>query len=101
MLLDMIQKMLGKEEVKAMPRFIAVHTAPFTEDQLKAAAKDTFSQGLSWKLTYCDFDDNKFFCEWEAPNREMIEQEFKDKNMPYDAVYPVRLFTVETAEFES
>ena len=87
-----------------MPRFIAVHTAPFTEADLKAAAKDMPSKlpaGVSWKLTYCDFDDNKFFCEWEAPNKETIEQIFKAANMPFDAVYPVRLFDVAKAELEA
>ena len=84
-----------------MPRFIAVHTAPFTEEQLKAGAKEALPAGVSWKLTYCDFDDNKFFCEWEAPNKETIEQGFKARNMPFDAVYPVRLFNVAKAEFEA
>ena len=87
-----------------MPRFIAVHTAPFTEEQLKATTKDMPSQlpaGVSWKLTYCDFADNKFFCEWEAPNKEAIEQVFKAANMPFDAVYPVRLLDVAKAELEA
>ena len=86
-----------------MPRFIAVHTAPFTEEQMKAAIKDMPPQlpaGVSWKLTYCDFADNKFFCEWEAPNKEAIEQIFKANNMPFDAVYPVRLLDVAKAELE-
>ena len=87
-----------------MPRFIAVHTAPFTEAEVKGAPKQILPQlpaGVSWKLTYCDFDDNKFFCEWEAPNKETIEQIFKAANMPFDAVYPVRLFDVAKAELEA
>jgi hypothetical protein len=86
-----------------MPRFIATHTAPFTEEQLKTAAKDMPSQlpaGVSWKLTYCDFADNKFFCEWEAPNKETVEQVFKAANLPFDAVYPVRLLDIAKASFE-
>ena len=87
-----------------MPRFIAVHTAPFPEEQMKAAAKDMPPQlppGITWKLTYCDFADNKFFCEWEAPNKETIEQIFKANNMPFDAIYPVRLLDVTKAELEA
>ena len=84
-----------------MPRFVAVHTAPFTEEHLKTAAKDTLPPGFTWKLTYCDFTDNKFFCEWEAPGKEALEQAFKANNMPFDAVYPVRLFDVAKAEFEA
>jgi len=86
-----------------MPRFIAVHTAPFTEEQLKALTKLPPSQipaGVSWKLTYCDFDDNKFFCDWEAPNKGAIEQIFKAQNLPFDAIYPVRIFNVAKAKLE-
>ena len=85
-----------------MPRFVAVHTAPFTEAQLKEAAEKMaqLPAGVSWKLTYCDFDDNKFFCEWEAPNKETIEQIFKAEGMPFDAVYPVRLYDVAKGELE-
>ena len=87
-----------------MPRFIAVHTAPFPEEDLKKFAREMPSQlpaGVIWKLTYCDFADNKFFCEWEAPNKEVIEQIFKASNLPFDAVYPVRLLDVTKAELES
>jgi len=87
-----------------LPRFIAVHTAPFTESDLKTAAKEMPPQlppGVSWKLTYCDFADNKFFCEWEAPNKEAIEQVFKAANMPFDAIYPVRLLDVAKVELEA
>ena len=86
-----------------MPRFIAAHTVPFGEEDLIKAAKSMPSQlppGVTWKLTYCDFADGKFFCEWEAPNKEAIEQVFKTANLPYDAVYPVRLLDVAKAELE-
>ena len=83
-----------------MPRFIAVHTAPFTEEQFKEMAKVSFPPGVSWKRTYCDFEDNKHFCEWEAPNKEAIEQICREKSIAFDAVYPVRLFDVPTATLE-
>jgi len=79
-----------------MPRFIAVHTMPMTEEQWKermmSGEKPAFPPDVAWKTTYCDFADGKFFCEWEAPNKEIIEQIFKAQNMPFDAIYPVRLF---------
>jgi hypothetical protein len=93
----------GLKEVRKMPRFIAVHTTQFSEADLKAAAKDMLPKlppGITWKLTYCDFSDGKFFCEWEAPNKETIEQVFKAANLPFDAVYPVRLLDVAKAEIE-
>ena len=85
-----------------MPRFVAVHTMPMTEEQALAMFKNMppLPPGISWKLTYCDFADGKFFCEWEAPNKEVIEQGFKAQNLPYDAVYPVRLFNVAKGAFE-
>jgi hypothetical protein len=83
-----------------MPRFIAVHTAPFTKEQLMGMDVTKLPKGVSWKLTYCDFKDGKFFCEWEAPNKEIIEQGFKAQKMPFDAVYPVELFNVAKKKFE-
>ncbi len=85
-----------------MPRFMAVHTAPLKEEQMSEIAKQisNLPPGVSYNLTYCDFDDGKFFCDWEAPNKETIEQIFKSMNMPYDAVYPVRLFTTAKMGFE-
>jgi hypothetical protein len=81
-----------------MPRFIAVHTMPMTEEQLMEMVKKLppLPEGISWKQTYCDFTDGKFFCEWEAPNKEIIEQSFKAQQLPYDAVYPVKVFNVAT-----
>jgi hypothetical protein len=83
-----------------LPRFVATHTAPFKEDQLKDMAKQTLPEGFSWKLTYCDFDDNKFFCEWDAPSKEALAEAFKAQNLPFDEIYPVKLFNVAKADFE-
>lgn len=83
-----------------MARFIATHTAPFTEDQLKALAKSPIPEGFSWKQTYCDFDDNKHFCDWEAPSKEALAGAFKERNIPFDDIYPVKLFNAAKADFE-
>ena len=87
-----------------MPRFIVTHTMSVSEEDIvKSAREDApkFSEmGLTWVRTYCDFDDNKFFCEWEAPNKEAIEKLFKEANSPYDEIFPVRLFDVASAKFE-
>ena len=56
--------------------------------------------GFKWKQSYCDFADHKFFCEWEAPNKEALEQGFKAGDLPFDAVYPVRIFDVANKELE-
>ena len=85
-----------------MPRFIVVHSVPYNEEQIIATAKNMPSQlqsDVSWKLTYCAFKDNQFFSDWEAPNKDAVEQVFKSTQIPYDAVYPVRLLDVSKAEF--
>jgi hypothetical protein len=85
-----------------MPKFIAVHTMPMTEEQLMAMINKlpALPEGTSWKQSYCDFKDGKFFCEWEAPNKEIIQQGFKANNLPYDAVYPVKVYNVAKKGFE-
>jgi len=82
-----------------MPRFIVTHTVPFTEEMLKASAKESFPEGVAWKQTYCDFENSKFFCEWEAPSKEMLEQGFKERNIPFDDIFKVRLFDTAKADF--
>ena len=77
-----------------MPRFIVVHSMPYNEEQIMATAKNMPSQlpsDVSWNVTYYAFEDNKFFCEWEAPNKDAGEQVFRSTQLPYDAIYPVRL----------
>jgi hypothetical protein len=90
--------------VRTIPHFIATHSVPFTEDALVKLAEEEAPKfvetGIKWIRTYCDFDHNKFFCEWEAPNKEAIEQIFKDLNIPYDGLYLVQIFDVATAKLE-
>ena len=84
-----------------MPRFIAVHTMPMTKDQAMEMTKKLppLPKGVTWKQTYSDFKDGKFFCEWAAPNKESIEQVLKNWKMPYDAIYPVELYDVAKKKF--
>jgi hypothetical protein len=87
-----------------MPRLIAEHTLPYsTEAEFLKMAKEMtpkVPKGCSWKLTYCDFDKHKFFCEWEAPSKEALGEAFKANKMPFDAIYPVKLFNVAKMGFE-
>lgn len=83
-----------------MPRFIAVHSLVFTEEKMKEMAKKPLPEGISWLRSFCGFADNKSFCEWEAPSKEAIEQVLKQVEVPFDKIYPVRLFDVATATLE-
>ena len=86
-----------------MPRYIAEHTLPWTEEdlnQMLAEGLPPLPEGMAWKSTFCSFPEHKFFCEWEAPNQESIEQVFQAQQMPFDRVYPVRLFDVASKTLE-
>ena len=88
-----------------MPRFIAVHTLPYTSQEFldamkQASEKLSLPPGVVPNLSYCGFDDHKFFCDWEAPDKETLEQIFKTMEMPFEAIYPVRLFDVAKMELE-
>ncbi len=87
-----------------MPRFVAAHSVPFTEDILKKYAREEapkFSKKkVTWLRTYCDFEDNKHFCEWEAPKKEAIEEIFKEHKIPFDSIYKFRLFYVSKEKLE-
>jgi len=87
-----------------LPRFIVIHTLNFAEADFRIAAKDMpamFPAGVSWNKTYCDFADKKFICEWEAPDRKTLEEVFGMIQMPFDTIYPVKIFNVATIEFEA
>lgn len=80
-----------------MPKFIAVHTLPQTEEEMMSQFGEMIGkvpQGFTWKQTYCDFNSHKFFCEWDAPSKEALEQGFKGVGMPWEAIYAVKLFDV-------
>ncbi len=83
-----------------MPLFLVSHTAQWTEEVLIGSADTRFPNGVSWKLSYCDFAEGKFFCIWEAPNKKILEQALKDHGTPYDEIYPVRVFNVAKAAIE-
>ncbi len=85
-----------------MPRFIAVHTMPVTEEQLMALAVNPpqMPPGIACNYTWCNFDEQKFFCEWEAPAKEIVEKSLKELSMPFEAVYAVRLLDWAKKEIE-
>jgi len=87
-------------EVAAMPRFVAVHPVGFTRDQLAPLAKEPMPEGVTWNSTYSAFADNKSFCHWEAPTRDVVVEIFKKYEIPYDAIHEVRRFDPATAEME-
>lgn len=86
-----------------MAKFMAVHTLPQPASEAEAIqqAKNMpkAPAGFTWKQTYCDFDSHKFFCEWEAPSKEALEKALAGMKLPYEAIYPVKLFDVAKKSF--
>jgi hypothetical protein len=86
-----------------MPRFVAVHSMPGTEEELIAMLKPLAPKippGYTWVESFCDFQNNKQFCNWEAPSQDALEQAFKANNVPFDAIYPVKRFNPATMQME-
>ena len=83
-----------------MPRFIAAHTMPLSEEQLQALSQKTSPPDVSWIRTFCGFDDNKHFCEWKAPNKEAVKGILAQESIPYDAIYRVQIFDVASRTLE-
>lgn len=88
-----------------MPKFLAVHTIPnLSKERWIQVANEMapkLPKGFSWSQTYCDFENSKFFCIWEAPDRKQLDAGLKSLFIPVDAVYPVEVFDVTKLEFGS
>jgi hypothetical protein len=86
-----------------MPRFIVVHKAPFTEEELIARAKaapNYVPEGVFWKCSYCDFTGNKHFCEWVAPDEKVLKRVLDLTQTPFDTIHRVRRMDAVKAKFE-
>ena len=89
-----------------MSRFMVLHTLPVNDAEFIDGVKKDSEQlsqlpsGVAYHRTYCGFVDHKFFCDWEAPNKEALEQTFKTLGASFDVIYPVRLFDVAKMELE-
>ena len=87
-----------------MPRFMVVHTAPFTAEELMARAKAApcyVPKDVSWKCSYCAFKDNMHFCEWEAPDEKMLRRVLDLTKTPFEKIYRVQRFDAVEAQFET
>ncbi len=86
-----------------MPRFIVVHRAPFTRDELIARAKafpNYAPEGVCWRSSYCDFAGKTHFCEWEAPDERTLIRVLTLTQTPFESVHPVVSFDAVRGEFE-
>jgi Nickel responsive protein SCO4226-like len=74
-----------------MPRYLITRTVPaLTEEQIAAAGKlskaVTEELGIKWIKTYYSEKEGKFYCEYEAPNVDLIYEHGRRAQLPVDSV---------------
>ncbi len=74
-----------------MARYLITRTVPaLTEEQIAAAGKlskaVTEELGIKWIKSYYSEKDGKFYCEYEAPNVELIYEHGRRAQLPVDSV---------------
>ncbi|MFN2445597.1 MAG: DUF4242 domain-containing protein [Vicinamibacterales bacterium] len=80
-----------------MPRFIIErNTGQLTRQELDAAARRSNAvlaemDGVSWIRSYVSHADGKIFCEYEAPNADLIREHARRAGLPADAVREIQL----------
>ncbi len=80
-----------------MPTFIIERTTgQLTREQLDAAGRRSNAvlaemDGVVWIRSYVSHADGKIFCEYEAPNAELIREHARRAGLPADAVREVQL----------
>jgi hypothetical protein len=93
---DIVTQVLPNE-VAFMPRFIIErNTGPLTRDQLDAAGRRSNAvlaemDGVTWIRSYVSHADGKIFCEYEAPNADLIREHARRAGLPADAVREIEL----------
>jgi len=80
-----------------MRRFIIErNTGPWTREELDAAGRLSNAvlaemEGVTWIRSYVSHADGKIFCEYEAPNAELIREHARRAGLPADAVREIEL----------
>jgi hypothetical protein len=80
-----------------MPRFIIErNTGSLSQAELDAAGRRSNQvldemEGVVWIRSYVSHADGKIFCEYEAPNAELIREHARRAGLPADAVREIAL----------
>jgi Protein of unknown function (DUF4242) len=76
---------------------------PFNEAELNEAGRRSVAiaaeLGITWIKSYYSAKDGKFYCEYEAPNAELIWEHARRGQFPIDRVYPIDM-VVDPAMFK-
>ena len=82
-----------------MPRFLVERSVPpapvpsEAEQDVGARRSIAISQqlGITWIKSYYSAKDGKWYCEYEAPNADLIWEHARLGQFPIDRVYPIDL----------
>lgn len=83
-----------------MPHYMVTHSKQISEAFLKETAKALSEAGYVCNRIYCDFEDNKFFSNWEAASKKDLEEILKQLEISFDDIYPVRVIDIVKDDFD-
>ena len=77
-----------------MPRYLIERSVPpLTEEEINVGSQRAIAVsdqlGITWIKSYYSAKDGKFYCEYEAPNAEVIYEHARLAEIPIDRVYPI------------
>jgi hypothetical protein len=86
-----------------MARFIAVHPTAFKEDDVRAfaARRGELPATLTWYSCFVAPSDHVTYCDWEAPDAQMLTEVFEAYGIPFEAIHEVRRFDPDTVLLEA
>lgn len=87
-----------------MPRYLVERSLPpLSQDELasvgRRAAAAAEQIGITWIKSYYSAQDGKSYCEFEAPNAELVTEHARLAQLPIAKVYPIDL-VVDPAMFK-
>jgi hypothetical protein len=66
---------------------------PLSEEETTAGAQRAIAVsdqlGITWIKSYWSAKDGKLYCEYEAPNAEVLYEHARLAEIPIDRVYPI------------
>ena len=77
-----------------MPRYLIERSCPpLSDEELATAAQRSIAisdqLGVTWIKSYYSAKDGKFYCEYEAPNADLLYEHARLGEFPIDRVYPI------------
>jgi len=77
-----------------MPRYLIERSVPpLTEEEIAAGSRRSIAigdqLGITWIKSYYSAKDGKWYCEYEAPNADLIWEHARLGEFPIDKVYPI------------